>query len=189
MEGLEVFGGSAFPGVCAGLVGDAEVSGDLADDFCGGLGFEVEFEVRGVEAVEELGLEGLAFVRGAGALDGVFDVADDVFAGGDAGCRPGLGRGAGGVGLGGGGLVEFLGEEDGAADGSGDALEGVRKGGGLSGGGGRGGLGGLGGGDLLVEVPGDVGAHGDEVVEDLVVVGCVVGAVLLRDGVGGWHGT
>ena len=101
------------------------------------------------------------------ALDGILDLADDALAGGGAV----VGRVLGG----GGGFGELAGEHDAAADGPGEAVEGHGGGFWRDCGGGRGGGLGCGrrrfglAGDLLVQVAGEAGADGDEIVQGLAV--------------------
>ena len=163
-ELLDVLGRAAFPGMGAGGGGQAEVAADFGDDFGDWTGGEVVLEVGGVEAVVQLGLK-VGAVTAGGALDCVFDFPEDALAGGGAV----LGRVAGGRC----GLGEAAGQEDAPADGAGEAVEGDREGDqgvwcwsrlrsgsrcglGLSG-------------SLLVQEAGEVGAHGDQVVQDLPV--------------------
>jgi len=128
-EDADVFGGAAAAGAEAGaghgVAGDAEVAADGGDDFGDGAAEDVVVDVRGVDAVDELGLQfgGLVFVFGL-ELDGVLDVADDDTAGG--------GDGGGRVReRGGDHLRQVVLEEYSAADSSGDALEGGAAGRGL----------------------------------------------------------
>ncbi len=84
-EGGDVFGGAAFPGFGAGEAGgDAEIADDVGDDVGEGAAGELVVEVGGFEALVELGAEVLLVGRVL-AVDGVFDLADDLAAGDGAG--------------------------------------------------------------------------------------------------------
>lgn len=149
-EAGDVGGGAPHVGGGAGEGGDeAEVAAEFGDEVGGGLGGDVVFEVGGVEAVLEFGAQGVDARRVAGgAVDGVFDFADDLFAGDDAGC--------GGLDFG----FELDGQEHAAAGGSGGA---VVAGGAVE----AGDVGGLAG----SEVVDDVDAGFDHVVEEERVAG------------------
>ena len=162
VEDFYVFGGSAFPEVDAGDAFEAEVVEDFPDDFFDVAGGEFVVEFVGVDAVEEFFAEGFGAGAFGSAVDSVFDAADDF----PAGVGSGLGREFG--------RVEGLGLRDRAADGAADAVEGDREG--------FAGLGWFAGLDYFcVDGFGDVGAHGDELVEDFAVEGVVFG--LARVGV------
>ena len=183
----EIGGGAAAPGGVAGWRGQAEVAADFGDDVGDGAVGKVPVEVGGVEAVVQLGGQcpggvvglGVVGVLG-GALDRVLDGADDLLAGGGA-VDGGVLRGRRG---------EAAREEDAAADGSGEAVKGgddlwERRGGRC--GVGRGVLwGGRRGGGLLVQGAGEVGADGDEVVQNLAVEAGVLGLLAGVVWVGGW---
>ena len=160
-EGFDLVGGAALPVGLVG-VGDMEVPAEVVDDVVQRAGVDVFLEVRRVQAVSEF--TGQSFDLGGVrvALDDVFHLAEDAFAGG-------------GAVISGGDFFQVLGEEDGAADGPGDAVEGDGE---VLRGGVRGWEGGGGGLDLLemllVDGLGHVVGHVDEVAEDLLVVGLVL---------------
>ena len=110
--------GAAVPGSRAGWCGDTEVTADVSDDVGGGTLSDVVIEIRAVEPVEELGMQAFGFDAAGGALDRVFNRADDAGAGGGAMVVQMTGgvrwRGFG----------DFAGEGYAAADGAGDAVEG-----------------------------------------------------------------
>ena len=184
-EGFEVLRGAAAEWVGAGHGGDAEVSGDLFHDVGDGAGGEVVFqglqEFGRVQALAELGLEG-GIVWGAGAVDGVFHVADDLCMG------VGLGASVGVRGLEAHGFGDVLGHEDAAADGARDAVEGDRRVGARGvrvAGAGRGVVFGLG-----CDVAGEAGAEFDEFMQGCPVeLGVLVvrAWVLLAEGGLGLH--
>ena len=188
--------GAALPRAGAGEGCQAEVAAEFGDDVGDRAGADVVVEVGGVEAVVQLGVQRVGagvFGGGRRALDDVLDLADDAAAGGGAV----VGRVRGGLD----GFGEAACEEDAAADGAGDAVEGGGEADeGVWGGGGRrgcvlvrgggGGLCGLGlGCRLAVQEAGEVGADGDQVMQDLAVAACVCGlaGVVLRSGAG-WLG-
>jgi len=197
-ELADVLWGATLEGAGAGVRVEAEVAADLGDDVGDGTACDVVVEVGAVQAVAQLGVQAVLQVGGQGgaaasvaawALDGVLDLAEDAPAGVCA--VPGRVRG----GLDGAG--EAVGEEDAAPDGADGAVEGRSDGGegvrdgdarrrgrrGLRPGGLLRGLGLRRG--LLVQEAGQVGAHGDEFVQDLGVVVRVRGAVagiVLRGG-------
>ena len=173
VEVPDIGGGAAAPGVVAGWRCEAEVAADFGDDVGDGAVGEVVFQVRVVQAVAQLGMEGFGTVAlVCGAVDGILDGADDLAAGGSAAvgrirCSPD-------------GFVELAREGDAAPDGSGDAVEGRREGdegscGWLVRGAWDGvrrdsGVRGFGLADgLRVEQAGEAGAHSDEVVQGLAV--------------------
>ncbi len=173
VQGGDVFGGAALPEPGSAGIGEAEIAaevlGDLGDRAVG----EVFVELRVIEAFAEFGAEAVGLFGALGdAGDFVLHVADYLPAQ----------EGAWWAGLGGGpdGCVEVLGEEDGAPDAAGDAVErdgGVWRGLGWFGRFLRRGRGLLGG--LAVDVAREVGAEFEEFVEDGAVV---VGVWLLRRG-------
>ena len=124
MEAGDVDRGAAGPGGLAEAVVEAEVAADVVDDVADGAGVEFGFEEGVVEAFGEFGAEGVGRVRAAGrggvAVYGVLDGADDAAAGLGAAEIAGRGRV----------LAELAGEEEGAADGAGDAVEAGHVGGG-----------------------------------------------------------
>ena len=91
-EVRDVGGRAALPRVGAGLGGQAEVAADVGDDVGGGAGADVVFEVGGVEALAQLGVECLGGVAVARAADPVLDLSDDA----PAGCGAVPGRVGGG---------------------------------------------------------------------------------------------
>ena len=115
-------GGGGPVGGGGGGGAQAEIAKELGDEVGGGAVEEVGVELGGVDAVDELGAQGVG-VGGAGfGLDGILDLAEKAGAGGGAALCGGQGcRGGGTVGdL----LGDVPGDEDGAAGGSADALEG-----------------------------------------------------------------
>ena len=174
VEADDVGRGSAGCGV-VGVVAEAEVLADVGDDVVDVAAGEVVFEVLGVEALEEFGLQAFAVAAGGFAVDAVLDGAEDALAG-EAAVEAGCGCGAGRLG-------HVPGEEDGLADGAGEAGEGPACG-----------FGGLGvlrgirlGFGLGVALAGEACAHVDEVVEDVAVVLGVFG--LLGGGLRAWDGS
>lgn len=116
----DVVGGAAGEGVNAGDVGDTEVAAEVADDLGGRAMGEVGVEIEGVDAFEEFAAEGAGFGRVGLAVDGLLDGADDLLALHRAlGVGEGLGAGRRGR------FGDVSGENDGAADGEGDAVEGL----------------------------------------------------------------
>ncbi len=118
-EDGDVVGGAAerWPeaGECGG---EAEVAAEFGDEVAGGAVVDVVDEFGGVDALEQFEAEGFGVGGRGGALDVVLDGADDLLACG----------GVFGV-CGGGGLGDVFGEDDGASDGLGDAVEGGGAGG------------------------------------------------------------
>ncbi len=170
---------AALPGLGAGECVEAEVAADFFDDVRDGAAADVVVEVGGVQALAQLRGEGLGVVAVGVAVvvglapDDVLDIAEDALAGGCAvpgrvlGGRDGFG--------------EAVREGDAAADAAADAVEGCGGGGKGAWDGGvcRGARRGLWCGVPLrglglrrcmrVQEAGEVGAHVDEVVQNLAV--------------------
>ncbi len=128
-QDADLFWGAAAAGAESGAVhgvaGDAEVAAYAGDDVGDWAAEDVVVDVGGFDAIDEFGLEcgGLVVVVGL-EFDDVLDVADDGAAGG--------GDGVGRVRDGGSDeLGEVVLDHDGAADGAGGAVVGLRQGGGL----------------------------------------------------------
>jgi hypothetical protein len=149
--------------------GDAEVTADVSDDVRDRAMVDIVIEVRSVQPVEEFGVQGLGFRHARGALDGVFDLANDA----PAGSRAVLGGVLGDRYR----FGDFSRQDNAAPDGPRNAIERLRKigrrlgtyHGDLS----------LG---LLMQQAGQVGADVDQAVQDPAVVlrilGRLVGGVL-----------
>ena len=165
-------GVAAGKGAKPGNVGEAEVATEVADEFAGCAEGEIDAELGGFDALEELEAEGDGFGGGRRVLDLVLDGADDLLGG--EGALGGLGFARGG------GLGHVPGEQNRAADGEGDAVEG----------GGAGGEADIRRGGLEFERDGgaDVDQDGDGALAGVVVEGTdleVVGGFACRVGDGG----
>jgi hypothetical protein len=145
----EVLRGAALPRVRAGQCAEAEIAANVGDDVGDRAQLDVVVEVGRVEPVEQFGVQGLGLGVPGGALDGVFDLADDAPAGGCAMLIAGHG--------GDDGFGDLAREGDGAADPAGDAVE-------------RDGDFGAGCGGLLLEPAGEAGADVDQAVQDPAIV-------------------